>query len=86
MTRSFIREYPRENKRLYNEAYRTRSAHKAAYPERFPISEDAKKMYPVLNGIEERCKATPVHLQLYDGEKRSVSISKLILTELVVFV
>ncbi|THV06225.1 alpha/beta-hydrolase [Dendrothele bispora CBS 962.96] len=42
------------------------TAHKAAYPEKFPIKENAKVMYPALNGIENRYGPTPVHLQVYD--------------------
>ncbi|KAI0067652.1 alpha/beta-hydrolase [Artomyces pyxidatus] len=42
------------------------AAHRAAYPERFPIREDIKKMYPLFEGLEDRIKPTPVHLQVYD--------------------
>ncbi|KAF9529730.1 hypothetical protein CPB83DRAFT_811822 [Crepidotus variabilis] len=42
-------------------------AHKAAYPERYPIDEQARSLYPVLKGIEDRYKPTSVHLQVYDG-------------------
>ncbi|KAL1678968.1 hypothetical protein EV122DRAFT_210830 [Schizophyllum commune] len=42
------------------------TAHKAAYPERFPVRQEAKDLYPTLNGIEERFGRTPVHLQVYD--------------------
>ncbi|KAJ7594874.1 Alpha/Beta hydrolase protein [Mycena floridula] len=41
-------------------------AHKAAYPDRFSVREEARALYPALNGIESRFKATPVHLQVYD--------------------
>ena len=44
------------------------SAHKAAYPDRFPITDSARALYPSLISIEDRCKATSVHLQVYDGE------------------
>lgn len=45
------------------------SAHKAVYPEQFPIRDTTRALYPALYGIEERFKGkpTPVHLQLYDG-------------------
>jgi hypothetical protein len=46
------------------------SAHKAAYPEKYPISDRVRGIYPVLNGIETRCKPTPVHLQVYDGKSQ----------------
>ncbi|KAA1470415.1 alpha/beta-hydrolase [Dentipellis sp. KUC8613] len=42
------------------------AAHKAAYPEKFPIGEEAKRLYPCLEGIEQRYGPTPVHLQVYD--------------------
>ncbi|KIJ31266.1 hypothetical protein M422DRAFT_186194 [Sphaerobolus stellatus SS14] len=41
-------------------------AHKAAYPDRFPIHEDAKILYPHINDIKEP-RPTFVHLQVYDG-------------------
>ncbi|TFK74645.1 alpha/beta-hydrolase [Pluteus cervinus] len=41
-------------------------AHRAAYPQDFPVSPKTAQLYPVLNGIEERCKPTNVHLQVYD--------------------
>jgi hypothetical protein len=44
------------------------SAHKAAYPDRFPITDSTRALYPPLISIEDRCKATSVHLQVYDGE------------------
>lgn len=44
------------------------SAHKAAYPEKYAISSDTRELYPSLNGIENRCKPTSVHLQVYDGK------------------
>ncbi|PPQ79997.1 hypothetical protein CVT26_004401 [Gymnopilus dilepis] len=42
------------------------TAHKAAYPERYPITNQARELYPPLRGIEEHCKPTSVHLQVYD--------------------
>ncbi|KAF7968620.1 hypothetical protein HWV62_30015 [Athelia sp. TMB] len=42
------------------------SAHKAAKPEEYPIKQSTRDIYPPLQGIEERHKATPVHLQVYD--------------------
>lgn len=44
------------------------SAHKAAYPDKFPINDSTRELYPSLISIEDRCKATSVHLQVYDGE------------------
>lgn len=43
-------------------------AHKAAYPERFPVKEQSRALYPMLEGIESRYGPTAVHLQVYDGE------------------
>lgn len=43
-------------------------AHRAAHPEKFPVSEDVKRFYPAFEGIEDRMRATPVHVQIYDGE------------------
>ncbi|KAI5120281.1 hypothetical protein M0805_005338 [Coniferiporia weirii] len=42
------------------------SAHKAAHPERYPVKPEAKELYPKLQGIEDRCAPTKVHLQVYD--------------------
>ncbi|KAF9026049.1 alpha/beta-hydrolase [Hymenopellis radicata] len=42
------------------------SAHKAAHPEKYPIQDRIRDMYPVLEGIESRYQATSVHLQVYD--------------------
>ncbi|EIN06782.1 alpha/beta-hydrolase [Punctularia strigosozonata HHB-11173 SS5] len=42
------------------------TAHKAAHPERFEIKEEARRLYPALDGIEERYGPTQVHLQVYD--------------------
>ena len=44
------------------------SAHKAAHPDRFPINEDSKTLYPPLQNIQAPHSPTPVHLQVYDGE------------------
>lgn len=43
------------------------SAHKAAYPEKYPLRDEARELYPVLNGIGKRFVPTSVHLQVYDG-------------------
>jgi hypothetical protein len=32
------------------------------------VSEDVKKFYPAFHGIEHKMRATPVHLQIYDGK------------------
>ncbi|RDB24709.1 AB hydrolase superfamily protein C4A8.06c [Hypsizygus marmoreus] len=42
------------------------TAHKAAYPDRFPIKDETRALYPSLDGIEDRYKPTKVHLQVYD--------------------
>ncbi|KIK95764.1 hypothetical protein PAXRUDRAFT_826684 [Paxillus rubicundulus Ve08.2h10] len=42
------------------------SAHKAADPSRFPLTDEARALYPPLVGIEARHAKTPVHLQVYD--------------------
>ncbi|KAL5512614.1 hypothetical protein ACEPAG_3267 [Sanghuangporus baumii] len=42
------------------------TAHKAAHPERYPVKPEAKKLYPKLEGIENRYGPTKVHLQVYD--------------------
>ncbi|KAI0790560.1 hypothetical protein C8Q75DRAFT_806462 [Abortiporus biennis] len=41
-------------------------AHKAAHPDKYPIKDEARKLYPALEGIEERFGPTKVHLQVYD--------------------
>ncbi|KAI0301668.1 hypothetical protein B0F90DRAFT_287335 [Multifurca ochricompacta] len=42
------------------------TAHRAANPEKYAISEEVKKLYPAYEGIENRMKPTTVHLQVYD--------------------
>lgn len=42
------------------------TAHRAAHPERFPVSEDVKRFYPASEGIKNKVQVTPVHLQIYD--------------------
>lgn len=42
------------------------AAHRAAHPERFPLSEEMKKIYPALKLVETSMQPTPVHLQVYD--------------------
>ncbi|CCL99228.1 uncharacterized protein FIBRA_01243 [Fibroporia radiculosa] len=41
-------------------------AHKAAYPDKYRVKEETRKMYPALDGIEQRFGPTKVHLQVYD--------------------
>ncbi|EJD08015.1 alpha/beta-hydrolase [Fomitiporia mediterranea MF3/22] len=43
------------------------TAHKAAYPKHYPVHPGAKKMYPKLEGIENRYEPTCIHLQVYDN-------------------
>ncbi|KAF8491456.1 lipase/ esterase [Russula emetica] len=42
------------------------AAHRAAHPERFPLREEMKKMYPAFKLVETSMQPTPVHLQVYD--------------------
>ncbi|KAF7296117.1 Abhydrolase-3 domain-containing protein [Mycena kentingensis (nom. inval.)] len=42
------------------------TAHRAANPEKYPIRDETRALYPVLNGIEKRFGPTKVHLQVYD--------------------
>ncbi|KAJ7782646.1 hypothetical protein B0H16DRAFT_1493861 [Mycena metata] len=42
------------------------TAHKAANPEKFPLKDDIRAMYPPLDGIEKKYGPTKVHLQVYD--------------------
>ncbi|KAH7097493.1 alpha/beta-hydrolase [Auriculariales sp. MPI-PUGE-AT-0066] len=42
------------------------AAHKAARPDKYPISDEVKMLYPVLQDIEGRGGPTKVHLQIYD--------------------
>lgn len=44
------------------------SAHKAAYPDRFKVKDEARSMYPTYEGIEARYGPTKVHLQIWDGK------------------
>ncbi|KZV82439.1 alpha/beta-hydrolase [Exidia glandulosa HHB12029] len=41
-------------------------AHRAAHPERYPIKDEIRQMYPKLDGIESKYGPTKVHLQVYD--------------------
>jgi hypothetical protein len=47
--------------------YHHRRAHRAAYPERFPVRDETKGMYPAFKHSESYKQPTPVHLQVYDG-------------------
>ncbi|KAG9045790.1 hypothetical protein FS837_005652 [Tulasnella sp. UAMH 9824] len=42
------------------------TAHKAANPERYPLKEETRTLYPAMQGIESRYGGTNVHLQVYD--------------------
>ncbi|KAN0137886.1 Alpha/Beta hydrolase fold, partial [Lactarius tabidus] len=42
------------------------TAHRAANPEKYPVSDAVKKLYPAYEGIDSRTKPTMVHLQVYD--------------------
>ncbi|KAJ8520189.1 hypothetical protein ONZ45_g2950 [Pleurotus djamor] len=42
------------------------TAHKAAYPSRFPVRPESRALYPHLDGIEDRYPPTQVHLQVFD--------------------
>ncbi|KAJ7188711.1 hypothetical protein C8R46DRAFT_1205850 [Mycena filopes] len=42
------------------------TAHRAANPQKFPLKDDVRAMYPPLDGIEEKYGPTKVHLQVYD--------------------
>ena len=55
--------------------HRLYRAHRAAHPERFPLREEIKKMYPALKLVETSMQPTPVHLQVYDGMLCSNSLS-----------
>ncbi|KAK0241337.1 hypothetical protein EDD85DRAFT_818487 [Armillaria nabsnona] len=50
------------------------AAHKAAYPEKYPIREEIRNSYPPLKGIESRYKATRVHLQVYDDAAHTLPV------------
>ncbi len=43
-------------------------AHRAAQPEKFPVSEDVKELYPPSGNVKDGTR-TPVHLQVYDGKR-----------------
>ncbi|KAI0753082.1 hypothetical protein C8Q80DRAFT_1097008 [Daedaleopsis nitida] len=43
-------------------------AHKAAHPDKYPVKPEARLLYPILDGIEQRYGPTKVHLQVYDGK------------------
>ncbi|EED85396.1 candidate lipase/esterase from carbohydrate esterase family CE10 [Postia placenta Mad-698-R] len=41
-------------------------AHKAAHPDKHHVKDEARKLYPLLEGIESRFGPTKVHLQVWD--------------------
>ncbi|KAI0332971.1 alpha/beta-hydrolase [Cubamyces sp. BRFM 1775] len=49
-------------------------AHKAAHPDKYPVKSEARLLYPVLNGIEERYGPTKVHLQVYDDAAHTLPV------------
>lgn len=49
-------------------------AHKAAHPEKYPVKDEQREMYPALKGIEERYGPTKVHLQVYDDSAHVLPI------------
>ncbi|KAI0253635.1 hypothetical protein BJV78DRAFT_1190869 [Lactifluus subvellereus] len=51
------------------------SAHRAANPDKYPVSEEVKKLYPAYEGIEGRIKSTTVHLQVYDDTAHVVPLT-----------
>jgi hypothetical protein len=66
--KSFIcQSYYAMRKGGHFEANKVDSAHRAANPAKYPVSEEMKKLYPAYEGIEGRMKSTTVHLQVYDG-------------------
>ena len=48
-------------------------AHRAANPEKYPLSDAVRKLYPAYEGIESKMKPTTVHLQVYDGTPPALS-------------
>lgn len=44
-----------------------RRAHRAAYPEKFPLGGDVKEVYPLLENVKDKMRPTAVHIQIYDG-------------------
>ncbi|KAI0301664.1 Alpha/Beta hydrolase protein [Multifurca ochricompacta] len=42
------------------------TAHRAAHPEKFSVSDDVKMFYPTLEKAKDKMRSTPVHLQIYD--------------------
>jgi hypothetical protein len=56
------------------------SAHRAAHPERFPLRDETKDMYPTFNNVGTHMRPTPVHLQVYDGIHRILSCCVAFLT------
>ncbi|KAI0645263.1 alpha/beta-hydrolase [Trametes meyenii] len=49
-------------------------AHKAAHPDKYPVKPEARLLYPVLNGIEERYGPSKVHLQVYDDAAHTLPV------------
>ncbi|KAH8984796.1 alpha/beta-hydrolase [Lactarius hatsudake] len=42
------------------------TAHRAAHPERFPVPNDTKDLYPSFENVEKHMRPTSVHIQVYD--------------------
>ncbi|KAH8087826.1 alpha/beta-hydrolase, partial [Cristinia sonorae] len=49
-------------------------AHRAAHPDKYPVSEEVRRMYPALDGIEHRCSPTQIHLQVYDDAAHTLPV------------
>ncbi|OBZ69937.1 AB hydrolase superfamily protein C4A8.06c [Grifola frondosa] len=49
-------------------------AHKAAHPDKYPVKEEARRLYPILEGIEKRHAPTNVHLQVYDDTAHTLPV------------
>ncbi|KAJ7935116.1 hypothetical protein B0H13DRAFT_1949785 [Mycena leptocephala] len=50
------------------------TAHKAANPEKYPLKEEIRAMYPPLDGIEKKFGPTKVHLQVYDDTAHALPV------------
>ncbi|KAI0253633.1 hypothetical protein BJV78DRAFT_157028 [Lactifluus subvellereus] len=65
-SRTTVERIPNSNSMRRTGSFGILSAHRAAYPEKFPLSEDVKEIYPLLGNVKDKMRSTAVHIQIYD--------------------
>lgn len=49
--------------------------HRVANPEKIPVSDVVRKLYPIYEGIESMMKPVMVHLQVCDSKLRALYLA-----------